>query len=143
MPPTIWTSKWRKPIVLRLASRHSANASMRSSSRSCPSLALSRSSAERARTPASSSDMSSGSSALIASATTRWRLISRSFGSSSLPRVSTTRLGYDWLDHGHSAVGALDRDLDHPRRLVEEHEESLAVGFQSRHGFGHRHGQDL
>src|SRR5882762_6895545 len=155
MPPTSWTSKWRSPMVRLEASRQSAKASIRSSSRSSPSCARRRSSSERSRRPASSRASSSGSSLVIAAATERWRLISRSFGSNSLVRLDTgSRLpgwgkpqtglsGDDRLDYSHRTVGAPEGDLDLARILVKEDMEALAVGLQLSDRILNRHRPQL
>src|ERR1700687_6082861 len=86
----------------------------------------------------------------MAVATTRWRLTSRSFGSSSLVRGESTNLGYpdtrnpnlgdDRLDHCHRAVRPAGHDLDRPRTLVQENVERLPVGLELVHGLCDGHG---
>src|ERR1700693_2186440 len=102
-------------MVRRLASRHSAKASIRRSSRSSPSTARLRSSSERARRAASSSASSSGSSWLTAAATARWRLISRSFGSKSLVRLDMD-LGY--REAGEPKPRPIESQRPHPAELA-------------------------
>src|SRR5205807_5768177 len=167
-PPTSCTSKWRIPMVRRPALRHSAKASIRSSSRSWPSSASLRISSDRARRPASSSSFSSGSSSLMATATARWRLTSRSLGSRRRVRLTTAYLvqhaqaaswanfhraspppprqrggapsGDDRLDDPDRAVRPHEGDLDHARVLVEEDVEVLPVRHQLLDRLVHRLG---
>src|SRR5947199_7122728 len=78
MPPISWTSKCRIPTVRRAASRQTANASGRMSSRGSPPTILFLKSSDFARRPVSSSEVSDGSSALMACTTGIIRLTSRS-----------------------------------------------------------------
>src|SRR3989442_2412802 len=78
MPPISWTSKCRIPTVRRAASRQTANASGRMSSRGSPPTILFLKSSDFARRPVSSSEVSDGSSALMACTIGIMRLTSRS-----------------------------------------------------------------
>src|SRR2546429_6682581 len=81
MPPTIWTSKGRKPMVRRAASRTTAKASTSRSSSASPFSSRWRNSAVFARSSSSLSFSISGSSSLISATRSRCRLTSRAFGS--------------------------------------------------------------
>src|SRR5215207_4428374 len=67
MPPIIWTSKWRMPIVRREVSRTTANVSGRRSSSGSPLRARSRSASACWRSSSSSRSSSSGSHWLMRS----------------------------------------------------------------------------
>src|SRR2546425_2256853 len=81
MPPTIWTSKGRRPMVRRAASRTTAKASTSRSSSASPFSSRWRSSAVFARSSSSVSFSISGSSSLMSATRSRCRLTSRAFGS--------------------------------------------------------------
>src|SRR6266850_666257 len=155
MPPISWTSKWRMPTVRRAASRHTANASVRTSS--TVSLPASRflNSSDFARSPASSSGCSDGSSALMATTVGIIRLTSRSC---LVPKIFFSRASimtrslYRARSRSRptqklarvAARGVGDPVAgDHPRDLLDARVAGQNVGADAcpagAHGLGHPH----
>src|SRR5882724_3912162 len=129
MPPMSWTSKWRISTVRRAASRHTANASGRTSSSGSPPSIRFLNSSDFARRPASSSGASDASSALMAWTTGIIRLTSRSclvpkifFSRASIMRSSLYR-ARSRRRPTQKLAGVAPRGIGHP--LARHHAGDL------------------
>src|SRR5437867_4090237 len=155
MPPINWTSKWRMPTVRLAASRQTANASVRTSS--TVSLPASRflNSSDLARSPATSSGWSDGSSALMAPTIGIIRLTSRSclvpkiffsrasimtkslYSPRSRSRPTQELAGVTTRGVGDPLAG------DHPRDLLDTRLSGQHLGADAGpatpHALGHTH----
>src|SRR2546427_2718498 len=146
MPPTIWTSKGRRPMVRRAASRTTAKASTSRSSSASPFSSRWRNSGVFARSSSSVSFSISGSSSLMSATRSRCRLTSRAFGSPrtlvrtlmdytlmpqpvSIPALWRPKrrlgLGQIRLQHAEGPVVAPVEQIELLAVFVQEEEESV------------------